>query len=133
MTRFEKNWALRVADAYEYAGADCDYDIAEVSLAQELLGSQKLALCANRHDMPAEVNCAVFGQKVDPLDTIELESIAETALRYCFHLDLYVTGLTQALIAVVNVCIRNSIDLTLWHYNRDIAEYYPQPVNTLRR
>ena len=43
-------------------------------------------------------------------------------------LDLYVTGLTVALIAVLNVCREEGIDVTLWHYNRDSGKYYPQPV-----
>lgn len=44
------------------------------------------------------------------------------------HIDLYVTGLTVALIAVVNVCLRERIGLTLWHYDREKDDYFPQPI-----
>lgn len=45
-----------------------------------------------------------------------------------FGLVLYVTGLTVATVAVINVCIRVGISLTLMHYNRDTGSYYPQDV-----
>lgn len=44
------------------------------------------------------------------------------------HIDLYVTGLTVALVAVINCCAKEGIDLKLWHFNRDTGEYYPQDV-----
>ena len=42
--------------------------------------------------------------------------------------DLYVTGLTVALVAVLNVCRQEGVDVTLWHFNRETGEYYPQEV-----
>lgn len=45
-----------------------------------------------------------------------------------FDLVLYVTGLSVALVAVINACIRVGIGLTLMHYNRDTGNYYPQDV-----
>lgn len=44
------------------------------------------------------------------------------------HLDLYATGLTVALIAVINICKREQIDLTVWHYNKATGDYYSQEV-----
>lgn len=42
--------------------------------------------------------------------------------------DLYVTGLTVALIAVLNVCRSNAINVTLWHFDRESGRYYTQKV-----
>ena len=44
------------------------------------------------------------------------------------NLNLYVTGLTVAVIAILNVCRGEDINVTLWHYDRDTGEYYPQKV-----
>ena len=43
---------------------------------------------------------------------------------------LYVTGLTVATVAVINVCIRVGISLTLMHFNQATGGYYPQEVVT---
>ena len=43
-------------------------------------------------------------------------------------LDLYVTGLTVALVAVLNVCREEDIKVTLYHFNRENGSYYEQKV-----
>lgn len=43
-------------------------------------------------------------------------------------LDLYVTGLTVALISVLNACRELEIEVTLYHYDRESGNYYPQQV-----
>ncbi len=43
-------------------------------------------------------------------------------------LNLYVTGLTVALVAVLNVTRELGIEVTLYHFNRETGEYYPQKV-----
>lgn len=45
-----------------------------------------------------------------------------------FDLVLYVTGLSVALVAVINVCMRVGISLTLMHFNKENGDYYPQDV-----
>lgn len=45
------------------------------------------------------------------------------------YLVVYVTGLTVALMEVVNYCHRNNINLVLMHFNRETGEYYPQEVD----
>lgn len=45
-----------------------------------------------------------------------------------FSLVLYVTGLTVALVAVINACMRVGISITLMHFNRETGDYYPQDV-----
>lgn len=47
-----------------------------------------------------------------------------------YDLVLYVTGLSVALTAVINVCQRNDIALTLMHYDQGNGGYYPQEVMT---
>lgn len=51
-------------------------------------------------------------------------------LKFCKGLrcNLYVTGLTVATVAVINVCREEGIDLTLYHYDRESGSYYPQKV-----
>lgn len=44
------------------------------------------------------------------------------------HVNLYVTGLTVALIAALNACRDNGVTVTLWHFDRESGEYYPQDV-----
>lgn len=46
----------------------------------------------------------------------------------CFYTDLYVTGLTVALVAVLNACHKLGIVVTLYHYDREEGNYYPQQV-----
>lgn len=43
-------------------------------------------------------------------------------------INLYVTGLTVALIAALNVCRAKGLSVTLWHYNKDTDDYFPQEV-----
>lgn len=48
----------------------------------------------------------------------------------CFDLVLYVTGLTVATVAVINVCRGLGVSLTLMHYDQSAGDYYPQGVRT---
>lgn len=43
-------------------------------------------------------------------------------------INLYVTGFTPALIAVINMCKYNNIVLNTWHYNKDSGDYFYYPV-----
>lgn len=45
-----------------------------------------------------------------------------------FHLDLYVTGLSVALVAVLNAARVRKVSVTLYHYDRETGEYYSQEV-----
>ena len=44
------------------------------------------------------------------------------------HINLYVTGLSQALAAVIAMCAINGVPLTLYHFNKDTGDYYPQTI-----
>jgi len=111
----------------------------------------KLGLVAGRHEMPVEEY--VFDIVSDPLNTNDLYTTAYIKLyklfskeyktsivtntdgvdeyspkKYRGHVDLYVSGLTTALIAVINAANVLDIHITLWHYDRDSEEYYPQEI-----
>lgn len=114
----------------------------------------KMSLCAGRHEIPAAVDGAIFPAEIPaPLMRYEagLEekaagAIAAAGHKYCAYimddsgdglvrdqftavtLDLYVTGLTVALIAVLNCCRKEGIPITLYHYDRETGEYFPQTV-----
>lgn len=87
-----------------------------------------LALCSGRHYIPQAVDGAVFNGIVDPINIKLLEEKATQALQWCSELDLYVTGLTVAQDAVINVCADLGIKLTVWHYNCETGNYYPQKI-----
>lgn len=87
-----------------------------------------MELCKGRHEIPQATDGAIFETEVDPLNVHGLEETAFQKLEGLEQLHLYVTGLTVALVAVLNVCRREGILVTLWHYNRDTGKYYPQSV-----
>lgn len=44
------------------------------------------------------------------------------------QLNLYVTGLTVAVIAAIKAAKSHEINVTLWHYDKDNDNYYPQEI-----
>nr|DAO66588.1 MAG TPA: hypothetical protein [Caudoviricetes sp.] len=91
--------------------------------------STKLGLCAGRHIIP-DIEGYIFDKIEDVTDLRAMSKQVHASLRNIEALDLYVTGLTVALIAVINYCNFNLIPLTLWHFNSATGEYFPQEVNT---
>ena len=91
---------------------------------------KRMALCKGRHDMPSEVQGAIFDCEVNPLDPDKLlkEVIQSKKLENIDYLILYVTGLTVALVAVMNACKMLGVRIMLMHYNKDTGKYYPQEV-----
>lgn len=90
--------------------------------------NKKMSLCEGRHEIPQAVDGSIFDNEVNPLATSALERIAGEKLQKVTELDLYVTGLTVALVAVLNVCHSTGIKVTLYHFDRNSGEYYPQAV-----
>lgn len=88
-----------------------------------------MELCKCRHEIPQAVDGAVFDTVVNPLDVAGLDEQAKSALTGVDCLTLYVTGLTVALVAVINACRTLGIELTLMHFDRESGSYYPQKVN----
>lgn len=89
-----------------------------------------VALCESRHEIPQAVDGAIFGQSVDPTEPLKLEVEARRVIKDSGveFLTVYVTGLSVALVAVINACHTLGVCLTLMHYDRDKGNYYPQPV-----
>ena len=87
-----------------------------------------MALCKGRHDIPDAVDGAIFATEINPLAVAEMESYATEIVRGLDGLTLYVTGLSVALVAVINACHRENVMLTLMHYDRESGSYYPQEV-----
>lgn len=115
----------------------------------------KLGLIKGRHEIP-QVTDYVFNTEVNPTDFQQMEITAKatlyplvknatkepfylgldsdnqsdlyTATKYRATLDLYVTGLTSALIATINVAKQLDIYITLYHFDRQSGNYLQQEV-----
>lgn len=88
------------------------------------------ALCEGRHNMPSNCKGSIFSNTINPLD---IDGLNKTALQFvethCVdELHLYVTGLTVALVAVINACHEYGIALKLYHYDKTTGDYYLQEV-----
>lgn len=104
-------------------------DIAPYNETMIEVDSASMELCKDRHSTPA-TDGAIFETEVNPLDIIVLESHAKERLANLniTSLSLYVTGLTVALIAVLNATKELNIKVTLWHFDRESGKYYCQEV-----
>lgn len=92
----------------------------------------KIGLCEGRHPLP--VTEYVFGSIEDPTDVDGLEEVAEEFFRNLIPnclLELYVTGLSVALIAAINMASKyiNIKNIVLMHYDSKTNTYYPQFLN----
>lgn len=92
------------------------------------LNEKIMCLCEGRHDIPQAVDGAIFPQTIDVTNLKEMHRIVKHKLKDVTHLTLYVTGLTVALVKVINYCSIRNIELRLMHYNKDTNDYYPQIV-----
>lgn len=104
-------------------------DVAPYNPLEIEVDTASMELCKARHNTPA-TDGAIFETEVNPLDVPTLETQARECLENLniTKLNLYVTGLTVALIAVLNVARELNIKVTLWHYNRETNDYYYQEV-----
>ena len=102
--------------------------------AQAEYPAVRLALCESRHSMPVDVEGAIFPQTVDPTDIRSIKLQCVRSLRRYYEggkkpvMVVYVTGLTVALVEVINYCRSHKIRLILMHYDRESGEYFPQEV-----
>lgn len=96
----------------------------------EEVSHASLSLCEGRHAIPQAEDGSIFGNTINPLEPQGLQAEAESKLRELDikSLDLYVTGLTVALVSVLNACRELEIEVTLYHYDRESDNYYPQQV-----
>lgn len=98
--------------------------------------ARRIALCEGRHEIPQAEHGYLFadGEIADVTDVKKLETLAVEKIDRLRPvgkkqtIDLYVTGLSVALVAAINACAALDVPLCLWHYNRDTGDYFPQVV-----
>ena len=89
----------------------------------------KFVLINNRHThKDIDKLPAIFEEVVDIFDYDLHKKIIHSKLQNCKHIALYVTGLTQLLISVLNYCKLFNIEVTLFHYDVDTNRYRSQSV-----
>lgn len=105
-----------------------------------------LGLAENRHKIQGATDGFVFTKWVPHSDHI-VAMLNDKAYRKIFkissekgfidndtnkikdvHINLYVTGLTVALISVLNVMSKENVTITLWHWNKYSQDYYKQDI-----
>ena len=94
--------------------------------------SINLGLVKGRHEIP-EVSGYIFNRNVEnPSDFTSMWKVADDFLgdmdMSVKEINLYVTGLTAALIEVLNVSKEYGIRVNLFHYNPLDGKYYKQEV-----
>ena len=87
-----------------------------------------LSLFQGRHPMPDEVTGAVLKFVKDPTDLKDITEQVHYSLKDCNELILYTTGLSVALVAVINYCEFNRIPLTVMHHDKVSNTYFPQEI-----
>lgn len=89
----------------------------------------KLGLCNGRHTIE-NIQGYIFESIEDVTNTGALFNEAYAKLKELENgkLELYVTGLTVALIEVLNACRFLNIKVELYHFNRDTNTYFKQDV-----
>ena len=89
----------------------------------------KYVLVSNRHSHKEIDNLpSIFDEIVDVFDYDLHKKIIHNKLKSCKHIALYVTGLTQLLVSVLNYCRLFNIEVTLFHYDVDSNRYRSQSV-----
>ena len=105
-------------------------DIAPYDNYAQYTNTAYMALCSGRHEIKDAKDGAIFDVIQDPTDVkgLETEAINKLASLDIEYLELYVTGLTVALIASLNACKKLDIKVTLYHFDRETGTYYKQNV-----
>lgn len=95
-----------------------------------------LGLCQGRHEIK-DVDTYIFNDgditfPIDPkaLQTLVVKRFNELGVKMGDDVILYVTGLTPALTSVIRICFKNSMTLTLMHYDNASGNYIPDPMFT---
>lgn len=91
----------------------------------------KIGVCKGRHEMPC--NFYVYEQTIeDPTDVTSLDGQAEEFFKRIEtkekEIEIFVTGLTVALISILKVAVKKYDHVVLMHYDVKTATYYKQIV-----
>lgn len=90
-----------------------------------------MVLCKLRHKHPlVDPLEAIFPTEIDPFDYYAMHKMIDAKLKDAKSLNLYVTGLSPALVAVLNYCTLYSITCVLWHFNKLTGLYVKQRTMT---
>lgn len=95
-----------------------------------------IGLVKGRHEMPEDIESYVFNDAI--VDPTKVETLLDTAIDFMEHnvsdpvetrIIVYVTGLTPALIAVLNAAqLRGVRMIVCKHWNRETNTYFSQVV-----
>ena len=93
-----------------------------------------VALCESRHDIPAAVNGSIYPQTIeDPMNFDALRDQCCDALNPAFNVgvkkvNIFVTGMTSALLTAINYCRECGVECVTWHYDKEVDGYQPLPI-----
>lgn len=93
-----------------------------------------VALCESRHEIPEATDGAIYPAEIaNPMDFGVLREIARDSLTPAFvdgvkTVNVYVTGLTPALLSVINYCRECNVKCVTYHYDRSSGKYLPLPM-----
>ena len=94
-----------------------------------------MTLCESRHEIPQAIDGGIFPNEItDPMNMLGLYKTAKTRLDPMKKdgmkvLNLYVTGMSTALVTVVNYCLKNNVTLVTWHYDKKSGKYVDFPIS----
>lgn len=90
---------------------------------------KKFGLFEGRHELPGVYNYVFDYSIEDVTDISAIRKQVSNILDEESSVALYVTGLTVALVEVINYCNENGVDLILYHYDRYSKQYYTQKIS----
>lgn len=93
----------------------------------------KVGLIKGRHSLPAEVRDYIFEHDIPQDHVTDAEYMSDIAEDFIRHfkpqfLEIYVTGFTPALCAVLKACRAYNISVSCWHYDRESRTFWKQEV-----
>ena len=88
----------------------------------------KIGLCKGRHEMPVEDY--LFPMSINIFDYHDMQERIARKIPFDYKgcVQLYVTGITTAVVEVIKYCVFHGITLELMHFNRDTNGYVVQVV-----
>ena len=89
-----------------------------------------MGVCWGRHNIPEAVDGFIFPEVIDIKNVKALEVAAFDVLNNNpnARLNLFITGLTVAVIAVLNSARRLGMPVTAWHFDRETGKFFPQKI-----
>lgn len=112
--------------------AECIAPIYECDGIVTIEKAVSMSTWEGRHDIPDAVDGPIFlasdSKYITDPDMLEEEAFFKLREMQVDRLHLYVTGLTVAVLAILNACKDLGIVVTTWHYDREFKNYYAYPM-----